>query len=83
MTRKRKLILVVVIIALLILLVPISMGQFDDGGTVVYSAVLYTVHNRRTLWEEDGYDGVIVGIQVRILGRMVFDNTRFERFERR
>ena len=75
--RKRHFVIIGIII-LLILLVPIP-GHFDDGGTVAYYAIIYTVHNYRSLWEEDGYHGVIVGIRVRVFGVTVFDNTRFER----
>ena len=77
MCRKR-LFAIIGIIILLILLVPVPL-YFDDGGTVVYQAITYSVYNYRALWEEDGYYGVLIGTKVRVFSIIVFDNTQFER----
>jgi len=75
--NRKRLFIIIGIILLLISLVPVPM-MLTDGGTRAYSAILYTVYNRRTIWEEGGYHGHRVGIQVFILNVRVFDNTRFE-----
>jgi len=68
------------IIILSILLVPVR-SAYRDGGTTRWSAITYTVTNYRRYWYEDGQDGFIVGTQINIFGRTVFDNTRFEAWE--
>jgi len=76
MNRKR-LFITTGIILLIISLIPVPMLA-RDGGTRAYRAIMYTVYNRRTIWEEGGYYGHQVGIQVFILNIRVFDNTRFD-----
>ena len=76
--RRKRLFAIIGIIILLILLVPVPL-YVDDGGTVVYQAITYSVSNHRTLWEEDGYYGVLIGTKIRVFSIIVFDNTQFER----
>jgi len=80
--RNRKWLCVIIgIILFAILLFPMQIHALDDGGTVSYGAMIYTVTIVRSLWEEDGYDGLLVGTQIRVFNRIIFDNTRFERFD--
>ena len=68
---KRPFVIIGVII-LLTLFVPIP-GGYNDGGSVSYDALIYSVQSRHAYWEEDGYHGFLVGTEIRILGRLVFD----------
>jgi len=78
-SKWRRLFVIIGLIILLILLIPIP-GAYNDGGSISYDALIYNVSSRHAYWEEDGYDGFLVGIQIRIFGRLVFDNTRFEKW---
>ena len=80
MRIRKWLCIIISIVLLLILLVPIP-SFADDGGTVRYDAMIYTVTIFHSMREEDGYDGFLVGTRIRIFNRVVFDNTRFERCE--
>jgi len=77
---KKWVFIIVCIVILAGLLIPIP-AAFDDGGTRQYRAIIYTVTRWRSIWEEDGYDGFLIGTQIDIFGRRVFDNTRFEPYE--
>lgn len=57
----------------MILLFPIPI-RYKDGGTVKYQALLYSITDYHALREVDGYD---TGIEIRILGRRVYENTTF------
>ena len=71
----------VILFILAVLLFPMRL-QAKDGGTVVYKAVLYTVHDMHAIsdvYSEDGSveHGYIVGTVIKILGFEIFDNTRW------
>ncbi|MFT4145102.1 MAG: hypothetical protein QM644_11665 [Mobilitalea sp.] len=70
---KKKLLIGIVIILLLVLLIPIPL-RYKDGGTVKYRAILYSVTDYHAMDAEGGYD---TGIQIKILGIQVYDNTTF------
>ena len=73
--KKKTIIIVCVIIAVLVLLVPIPM-HLKDGGSVKYSALLYSVTDvHRMDPVTDGYeDGTII----KILGFEVYNNVQDE-----
>jgi len=71
---KKQLISIIVIIIILILIFPIPI-RYKDGGTVRYQAVLYSITNYHALRGVDGYD---TGIEIKILGITVYENTTFE-----
>jgi len=71
---KKKIIRVTIIIIALILLFPIPL-RYKDGGTVKYQAVLYSITDYHALRGVDGYD---TGIEIKILGITVYENTTFE-----
>ena len=77
--KERKVLIICICLLLVISLFPIPM-RFLDGGTVSYSALTYTVtvYNRMTRCDETGQDGRLVGIQIDIFGKTIFDNSRFE-----
>ncbi|MFY9285136.1 MAG: hypothetical protein ACOXZT_08170 [Tissierellaceae bacterium] len=70
--RKPSIRFIIIIIAL-ILLFPIPI-RYKDGGTVKYQALLYSITDYHALRGVDGYD---TGIEIRILGRRVYENTTF------
>ncbi|NLI66877.1 MAG: hypothetical protein GX380_09130 [Tissierellia bacterium] len=70
--RKPSIRFIIIIIAL-ILLFPIPI-RYKDGGTVKYQALLYSITDYHALRGVDGYD---TGIEIKILGRRVYENTTF------
>lgn len=84
MKKKKKLIIIIIIAAvvLAVLLIP-HKYLYKDGGTVEYSAVLYSVTNYHALADNVDENGEIqhgytVGKTVKILGFVVSDDTHFE-----
>ena len=71
---KKKIIRITIIIIALILLFPIPL-RYKDGGTVKYQALLYSITDYHALSGVDGYD---TGIEIKILGITVYENTTFE-----
>ena len=71
---KKKIIRITIIIIALILLFPIPL-RYKDGGTVKYQAVLYSITDYHAFRGVDGYD---TGIEIKILGITVYENTTFE-----
>lgn len=71
----KKAIIIILILVALVLLFPIR-GQFKDGGSVEYRAILYTVYDVHS-----GYCGPDTGMHyvegtiVEILGYQVYNNT--------
>lgn len=75
--KKKRAIIAISVILLLILLTPFP-ASASDGGTVRYSAIIYTITNYRRFWYEDGHHGFLVGIHIEVFNRTVFNNVRFE-----
>ena len=73
MTKKTKIVMVILI--LIVLLIPIR-STYDDGGTVEYSAFLYSITDYHRLSDKVG--GFDTGIEVKILGITVYENTTFD-----
>lgn len=71
---KKKIVVGIVIVLLIILLIPFPL-RYKDGGTVEYRAALYSVTNYHSVDRNDGY---YTGIQVKVLGILVYDNTNFD-----
>ncbi len=71
---KKRLLRITIIIVALILLFPVPL-KYKDGGTVKYQAVLYSITDYHALRGVDGYD---TGIEIKILGISVYENTTFE-----
>lgn len=71
---KKKIIRITIIIIALILIFPIPL-RYKDGGTVKYQALLYSITDYHALRGVDGYD---TGIEIKILGITVYENTTFE-----
>ena len=73
--KKRIIVIMIAVLAALALLFPIPLYA-DDGGTVKYQAVLYSVtnyHNIRAPGE------VKTGIEIIILGLKVYSNTTIQK----
>lgn len=73
---KKKLIVGICILLLAVLLVPIPM-RLKDGGTVAYTAILYTIEDVHRLNPDmESEQEYLEGIIVRILGMEVFNTVR-------
>lgn len=71
---KKKLLRITILIITVILLFPIPI-RYKDGGTVEYKAVLYSITDYHSLKGVDGYD---TGIEIKLLGLTIYENTTFE-----
>jgi len=78
--KRKRLIIIISLIIVLILLIPLPQF-FSDGGTVTYSAIVYTISDVNALWHEDGHDGYLVGLVITVFGIRVYDNLRFEKHD--
>ena len=71
----KKVLIIILILVALILLFPIR-GQFKDGGSVEYRAILYTVYKVHSLYGGPDTGMLYVeGIIVEFLGHQVYNNT--------
>ena len=71
----KKVLIILLILVAFILLFPIR-GQFKDGGSVEYRAILYTVYDVHSLYGgPDTEMHYVEGIIVEILGHQVYNNT--------
>ncbi|QOX65856.1 hypothetical protein FRZ06_05860 [Anoxybacterium hadale] len=70
-TRTRN---TIIIAFILILLFPIPL-RYKDGGTVRYQAILYSITDYHALRGVEGYD---TGIEIKLLGISVYENTTFD-----
>ena len=74
----KKLLITIIVIVLILLLTPMR-GQFKDGGTVHYDAILYDVYDVHRINSCDDPnnpdDDFVTGIIVKIFGLEVFNNT--------
>ena len=75
---KKKICVIVVVVLLVLMLIPMKM-HLEDGGTTVYSAVLYTVTDWHRLNDEYTEGDTLApryieGVTVRIFGMLVYDS---------
>lgn len=71
---KKKVMIGICVLLAIVLLVPIPM-RLEDGGTVVYHAVLYQVEDVHRLGAVDtAEDEYLEGMIVRILGMEVYNS---------
>lgn len=72
----KKAIIIVLLLVALILLFPIR-GQFKDGGSVEYRAILYTVYDVHSLYDDGSRTEVrfVEGTIIEVLGHQVYNNT--------
>ena len=82
--KLRRIIAIVVVLALIVLLTP-TPSHYKDGGTVVYTAILYKVEKRHGYyrWYRDAVTGqsaysFLTGTVITILGRIVYSDLREE-----
>ena len=66
----------ILIIVLLFLLTPIPI-RAKDGGTVKYTAILYTVTKRHAMTLKEGVEGYDIGTEIRVLWFDVYNDTAF------
>lgn len=71
----KKVLIIILILVALILLFPIR-GQFKDGGSVEYRAILYTVYKVHSLYGgPDTGMHFVEGTIIEVLGYQVYNNT--------
>ena len=72
---KRIALKIIIIVTLLILLIPTPI-HYEDGGTVCYQAILYSIKNFHSMKNIGEFD---TGIEIKILGITVYETTTFEK----
>ena len=73
---KKRLLRILIPILIIALLFPFSQC-LDDGGTVLYTSVLFQVEKKHTLWQENDVNGYLTGTVVRIFGLEVYRDLVF------
>lgn len=73
---RKKITVTAVIVLFLIMLIPIK-TELKDGGTIKYSAILYGITERHSIYTKDEVDGYNIGTEVRILFFNVYDDVKF------
>lgn len=71
--KKKNILIIAIIVLLIILLFPIS-KKLNDGGTVEYKALLYSVTKYHKLAPENSEKEYIDGIEIKILGKEIYNN---------
>lgn len=75
--KKKKIIRnIVIAVILVIFLFPIPCTM-NDGGSVEYNALLYSVTNYHRITLQDDVEGFTEGFRVEILGIKIFEKTEF------
>lgn len=72
---KKKFLIGAIIVIVLIMLIP-RKEYLEDGGSVEYKAVLYSVTDVKEIGGDGIEDEYQEGIRVKILGIKVFDNVK-------
>lgn len=73
---KKKIVICICVLLAIVLLIPVP-RQLDDGGTVVYDAVLYNVEKvHRINPDTNSKQEYLEGTVVTILGVEVFNNVK-------
>ena len=70
----KKMIIIIAVIAIILILTIPKKYYADDGGTVRYEAILYSVTDYHSFNMSGGYN---TGIEIEILGITVYENTTF------
>lgn len=71
---KKKIIIGIVIAIILLLLIPIP-KYFNDGGSIEFKAILYTITKYHKI-NENSETGYIDGIGIKILGKEMYNNVK-------
>lgn len=78
MMKRSRRIRFVLIILVLVLLIPYPFPiELDDGGTMIYRAVLWSVEKRHRLWQEGDTKGHMVGTVISILSFELYNDVAF------
>lgn len=72
--KKKKILIIVIIVLLVMLLFPIPM-KLNDGGSIEFKALLYSVTKYHKLASENSDKEYINGIGIKILGKEVYNST--------
>lgn len=71
--KKKNIVIIIVILLLIILLFPIKINRLNDGGTVEYRTLLYSITKYHRL-DENIDDGYIDGIEIKVFGKKIYSN---------
>lgn len=71
--KKKNIVIIIVILLLIILLFPIQINRLNDGGTVEYRTLLYSITKYHRL-DENIDDGYIDGIEIKVFGKKIYSN---------
>lgn len=71
--KKKNIVIIIVILLLIILLFPIQINRLNDGGTVEYRTLLYSINKYHRL-DENIDDGYIDGIEIKVFGKKIYSN---------
>ena len=71
--KKKNIVILIIIVLLLILLFPIQINRLNDGGTVEYKTLLFSIIKYHKL-DESAEDGYIDGIEIKILDNKIYSN---------
>lgn len=74
MRKRIRWLLIAAILAALLIPYPTAA---DDGGSLFYTAVLYEITDRHTMWTEEGVDGYLIGTEVKLLLWEVYNDVVF------
>ena len=69
--KKKNIVIIIVILLLIILLFPIQINRLNDGGTVEYRTLLYSITKYHRL-DENIDDGYIDGIEIKVFGKKIY-----------
>lgn len=71
--KKKNIVIIIVILLLIILLFPIQINRLNDGGTVEYKTLLYSITKYHRL-DENIDDGYIDGIEIKVFDKKIYSN---------
>ena len=76
---KKVFVVLIICVVAVVLLFP-QVGYCDDGGSVIYDALLYDFEKVHSMWinEETKQEGYLVGYRLSVLGIELFDTSQFE-----
>ena len=73
---KKRILIVISVLLAIILLIPIPF-DVDDGGTVVYDAILYKVENVHAINPDiDSEQDFLEGLRIYFFGFEIFNNVK-------
>lgn len=76
MTKYKRWVKVILILVILAMLIPVQCG-LDDGGTVIYDAVLWQLEKQHQMWREGDVRGYNIGTIFSVLSFEIYNDVVF------